>query len=149
MALIDLITEKIVKIPLVSNDKPEVIRELIQILIEAGEVSDFDAVLKAVNEREERQSTGLEEGVAVPHCKCSAVSTLKIAIGIAPQGIDFDSIDGKPAKLFFLMLASPDQAGPHVEALAEIAKLVRSKAFCRALVSAESAHEVVELFRVD
>jgi len=147
MALIDLITEKIVKVPLVSNDKPEVIRELIQILVDAGEVSDFDAVLKAVNEREEKQSTGLEEGVAIPHCKCDAVSTLKIAIGIAPQGIDFNSIDGKPSKLFFLMLASPNQAGPHVEALAEIAKLVRSKAFCRAVISAENAMEVVELFR--
>lgn len=58
MALIDLITEKIVKIPLESNDKPEVIRELIQILKDAGEVSDFDAVLKAVNEREEKTKHG-------------------------------------------------------------------------------------------
>ena len=149
MALIDLITEKIVKVPLVSNDKPEVLRELVQILIDAGEISDFDAVLKAVHEREDKMSTGLEEGVAIPHCKSSAVSTLKVAIGIAPQGIDFDSIDKKPSKLFFLMLASPNQAGPHVEALAEIAKLVHSKTFCRALISAENAQEVVELFRGD
>ena len=149
MALIDLITEKIVKIPLVSNDKPEVLRELVQILVDAGEISDFDAVLKSVHEREDKQSTGLEEGVAIPHCKSSAVSTLKVAIGVAPQGIDFDSIDKKPSKLFFLMLASPSQAGPHVEALAEIAKLVHSKAFCRALISAENAQEVVELFRGD
>ena len=149
MELIDLIKEEIVKIPLVSNDKPEVLRELVQILVDAGEVSDFDAVLEAVHEREDKLSTGLEDGVAIPHCKCSAVSTLKIAIGIAPQGIDFNAIDGKPSKLFFLMLASPNQAGPHVEALAEIAKLVHSKAFCRALVSAENAQEIVELFRGD
>lgn len=149
MALIDLIKEEIIKTPLESNDKPEVLRELVQILIDAGEISDFDAVLKAVHEREDKLSTGLEDGVAIPHCKCSAVSTLKIAIGIAPQGIDFNSIDGKPSKLFFLMLASPNQAGPHVEALAEIAKLVRSKAFCRALISAENVQEIVELFRGD
>lgn len=149
MALIDLIKEEIIKTPLQSNDKPEVLRELVQILVDAGEISDFDAVLKAVHEREDKLSTGLEDGVAIPHGKCSAVSTLKVAIGIAPQGIDFNSIDGKPSKIFFLMLASPNQAGPHVEALAEIAKLVRSKAFCRALISAENAQEVVELFRGD
>jgi fructose-specific phosphotransferase system IIA component len=149
MALIDLIKEEIVKIPLVSHDKPEVLRELVQILVDAGEVNDFDAVLEAVHEREDKLSTGLEDGVAIPHCKSSAVSTLKIAIGIAPQGIDFNAIDGKPSKLFFLMLASPNQAGPHVEALAEIAKIVHSKAFCRALLSAQNAHEVVELFRGD
>jgi fructose-specific phosphotransferase system IIA component len=149
MALIDLIKEEIIKTPLESNDKPEVLRELVQILMDAGEVSDFDAVLKAVHEREDKLSTGLEDGVAIPHCKCSAVSTLKVAIGIAPQGIDFNAIDGKPSKIFFLMLASPNQAGPHVEALAEIAKLVRSKAFCRALVSAENTQEIVELFRGD
>lgn len=147
MALIDLIKEEIVKIPLESHDKPEVLRELVQILVDAGEVSDFDGVLEAVHEREDKLSTGLEDGVAIPHCKSSAVTTLKIAIGIAPQGIDFNAIDGKPSKLFFLMLASPNQAGPHVEALAEIAKLVHSKAFCRALLSAQNAHEVVELFR--
>ena len=149
MALIDLISEKTIKIPLVSNDKPEVLRELVQILIDAGEASNFDAVLKAVHEREDKQSTGLEEGIAIPHCKSDAVSSLKLAIGIAPQGIDFNSLDGKPSKLFFLMLAAPNQAGPHVAALAEIAKLVRSKAFCNALISAENAEQVVEIFRGD
>jgi len=149
MALIDLIKEEIIKIPLVSNDKPEVIRELVQILVDAGEISDFDAVLKSVHEREDKQSTGLEEGIAVPHCKSNAVSTLKLAIGIAPQGIDFNSLDGKPSKIFFLMLASPNQSGPHVAALAEIAKLVRSKAFCNALISAENARKVVKTFRGD
>jgi fructose-specific phosphotransferase system IIA component len=149
MALIDLIKEETIKIPLISNDKPEVLRELVQILVDAGEISDLEAVLKSVHEREDKQSTGLEEGIAIPHCKSDAVSTLKLAIGIAPQGIDFNSLDGKPSKLFFLMLASPKQAGPHVQALAEIAKLVRSKAFCNALTSAENAQEVVKIFRGD
>jgi fructose-specific phosphotransferase system IIA component len=149
MALIDLIKEETIKIPLVSKDKPEVLRELVQILVDAGEIRDFDAVLKAVHEREDKQSTGLEEGIAIPHCKSNAVSTLKLALGIAPQGIDFNSLDGKPSKLFFLMLAPPNQAGPHVEALAEIAKLVRSKTFCNALLSADDAQKVVAIFRGD
>jgi len=147
MALIDLVVEKIVKIPLESKDKPDVLRELVRILKDAGEIDDFDAVLKAVQDREDKQSTGLQDSIAVPHCKTAVVSSLKLAIGIAPQGIDFDSIDGKPSKLFFLLLASPDLSGPHVEALAEIAKLAGSKAFCKALVNADNAREVVELMK--
>ena len=147
MALIDLVVEKIVKIPLESKDKPDVLRELVRILMDAGEIDDFDTVLKAVQEREDKQSTGLQENIAVPHCKTAAVSSLKLAIGIAPQGIDFDSMDGEPSKLFFLLLAPPGQSGPHVEALAEIAKLARSKSFCKALVYAGNTREVVELIK--
>ena len=149
MALIDLVVDKIVKIPLESIDKPDVIRELVQILKDAGEIDDFDAALKTVQVREDQQSTGLTDGIAVPHAKTSAVTSLKLAIGIAPQGIDFDSVDKQPSKLFFLLLTSPGMSGPHVEALAEIAKLSRSKTLCKALVSAENAHEVIELLRGD
>ena len=85
MTLIDLVVEKIVKIPLESQDKPDILRELVQILKDAGEIDDFDAVLQGVQDREDKQSTGLEQGIAVPHCKSAAVSSLKLAIGIAPQ----------------------------------------------------------------
>ncbi len=147
MSLIDLVVEKVVKTPLASKDKPEVLRELVQILKDAGKINDFESVLKAVHERENKQSTGLEQGIAVPHCKSPAVTSLKFAMGIAPHGIDFNSMDGQPSKLFFLLVAAPNQAGPHVEALAEIAKLARSKAFCNALLAAENAKEVVELMQ--
>jgi nitrogen PTS system EIIA component len=147
MALIDLIVENIVKIPLESKDKPDVLRELVQILKDAEKIDDFDNVLNAVQEREDKMSTGLQDGIAVPHGKSAIVSSLQLAIGIAPEGIDFNALDEQPSKLFFLLVAPPDQAGPHVEALAEIAKLAQSKAFCRALVRAESAEEVVELMK--
>ena len=147
MALIDMVVEKIVKIPLESKDKPDVLRELVQILKDAGEIDDFNTVLEAVQEREDRQSTGLEKGIAVPHAKTAAVSSMKLAIGIAPQGIDFDSLDGEPSMLFFLLLAPPGQSGPHVEALAEIAKLACSKSFCMALIHSGNAQEAVELMK--
>ena len=149
MALIDLVKEDIVKIPLESKDKPDLLRELVQILKASGQIDDFDAVLQAIQAREDQQSTGLQDGIAIPHGKAAAVSQLKLAIGIAPDGVDFDSLDGQPAKLFFLLVAPPDQPGPHVEALAEIAKLAQSKAFCKALANADSAQEVVELLKGD
>ena len=147
MALIDLLVPQVVKTPLTSTDKPDVLRELVQILADAGQIDNMDAVLAAVQDREDKQSTGLESGIAVPHGKTPAVDNLKLAIGIAPDGIDFNSLDGNPATLFFLLVAPPDQSGPHVEALAEIARLARSKAFCQALVRAASADEVVDLIR--
>jgi len=147
MSLIDLVVEDIVKIPMASNDKPDVLRELVQTLKDAGQIDDFNAVLQAVQEREDKLSTGLENGIAVPHGKTTSVPSLKLAIGIAPEGIDFDAIDRNPSKLFFLLVAPPNQAGPHVEALAEIAKLGQSKAFCKALANADNAQEVVELMK--
>jgi len=147
MALIDLINKNIVKIPLVSTNKPAVLRELVQILKDADEIEDIDGVLNTVQEREYKQSTGLQDGIAVPHAKTVAVTSLKLALGIAPQGIDFDCLDGEPAKLFFLLVAPPDMSGPHVQALAEIAKLAQSKAFCRALAKADNAQEVVDLMK--
>ena len=149
MALIDLLKPQVVKTPLTSTDKPDVLRELVQILKDSGQIDDMEAVLAAVQDREDKQSTGLEAGIAVPHGKTPAVDRLRLAIGVAPDGIDFNSLDGQPAKLFFLLVAAPDQSGPHVEALAEIARLARSKAFCQALVRAGSAEEVVDLIRGD
>lgn len=147
MTVIDVLVADIIKTPLTATDKPDVLRELVQILKDAGQIDDFDAVLDAVQTREDQMSTGLQDGIAVPHGKCSAVTTLKMAIGIAPQGIDFDAMDGQASKLFFLLVAPPDQSGPHVEALAEIAKLAQSKAFCKALINADSAQEVVDLMK--
>jgi fructose-specific phosphotransferase system IIA component len=147
MALIDLIQEDVVRVPLAAGTKEGIIRELVQTLAAAGKVSDPEAAARAVLDREARGSTGLEEGVAVPHGKTPAVESLAIAVGVAPRGVDFSALDGQPSNLFFLILAPPDQSGPHIEALAEIARLCRSKAFCRTLASSRDAREVVELFQ--
>ncbi len=146
MAIIDLITPEVIKVGLTSKDKPSVIRELLQILVDAGKITYSDEILDAILKRESLQSTGLEDGIAVPHAKTNLVDSLTLAIGIAPQGIDFDSIDHQPSKLFFLMLAPPDKTGPHIEALAEIARLSRSRAFIFSIVAARTSQEVMELF---
>ena len=145
MSLIDLINEDVVRVPLEARTKPDAISELLDILMASGGVANRDHALDALLQRESQGSTGLESGIAVPHAKTEAVSKLLVAIGISPEGIDFDALDGKPSRLFFLMLAPPDQAGPHIEALAEIARLARSPAFLKALANSESAAEVMEL----
>ena len=147
MTLIDTITEDVIKVPLERTAKTEVIRELLDVLVAAGKVSTPERALNALLERESKGSTGLEAGIAVPHAKTDAVDSLAIAIGIASDGVDFQALDGQPSKLFFMLLAPPDQSGPHIEALSEIAKLTRSQAFLRALIGSKSASEVMELLR--
>jgi nitrogen PTS system EIIA component len=147
MALIDLVTEDVVRVPLAARSKPEVLRELLQVLVDAGKLTDQEKAYQALLERESRGSTGLEKGIAVPHAKTDAVGKLTLSIGVSPEGIDFEALDGKPSRLFFLILAAPNQSGPHIEALSEIARLSRSQAFLRAVVSAQSPKELVELFQ--
>ena len=146
MALIDLITEDVVKVPLKSTTKPEILKELVDVLVQAGRIANPEQVIDALQKREDLGSTGLENGIAVPHCKTEAVDTLTMAIGIAPQGLDFEALDGNPSTLFFCMLAPPDQSGPHIEALSEIARLTQSQSFCRLLIASRGPEEVVELF---
>jgi nitrogen PTS system EIIA component len=147
MALIDKITENVIKVPLESTTKQDVLGELLDIVVHAGKVKDRAAAYNALLERESRGSTGLEKGVAVPHTKTEAVDELTVAIGLAPAGIDFDAADGQPSRIFFLLLASPHQAGPHIEALSEIARMSRSDAFLRALLSSRSPRDVIDLIR--
>ncbi len=147
MALVDLITEDVVKVPLAADNKPALLREMVQVLKDAGKIDDFDTVLQAIQDREDKQSTGLEKGIAVPHGKTSAVKSLVIAVGVSNEGIDFNSLDKEPSKLFFMLIAPPDQPGPHVQALAEIAKLAKSPAFLNILIKADSAKAVVSLLR--
>jgi PTS system nitrogen regulatory IIA component len=147
MALVDLIRPEVVKVPLAGKTKNEVIRELVQVLLDAGRITELESVYDALLTREALGSTGLEQGVAVPHAKTRAVRQLTAAIGIAPQGVDFQSADGEPSKLFFLLLAPPDQSGPHIQALAEIARLAKSPTFLRLLTEASSGREVAELIR--
>ena len=146
MALLDLIKPDIIKVPLLSQNKNDVIRELIQILIDTGKLSDMERINNALLDREAMGSTGLEHGIAVPHAKIDMLKELQVSIGISPTGIDFQALDGKPSYLFFLLLAPPGQSGPHIEALADIARITRSQAFYGALINATSAQGVVDLF---
>ncbi|MBO7517307.1 MAG: PTS sugar transporter subunit IIA [Spirochaetia bacterium] len=146
MAVVNLIEEDIIKIPLEAKTKPDVIKELVDVLKKAGKIEDAESVFRAVMLRENMGSTGLEKGIAVPHAKTHKVNNLVLAIGVSPEGVDFDSLDGEPSKLFFLLIATPQQAGPHIEALSESARLTRSSNFCKLLLNAKTPTEIVDIF---
>ncbi len=149
MGFLDLLEKNLVKIPLESTKKNDVFEELVTLLDSSGAIKDRETALQDLLKREILGSTGLERGIAVPHAKTSSVDRMVMAVGIAPRGIDFDALDGNPSSLFFMILAPPDQAGPHIEVLADIAKVTKSEAICRLLRAATSADEVIELFEED
>ena len=144
-----IFTPDSLKVPLDGLDKEEVIEELIDLLVRAGRVADRDAALEAVNEREAKRSTGLGDGVALPHGKSSTVHQLTGALGVSADGVEFDSADGAPVHVVFLVLADAAHPGPHVECLAEIARLLRTPGFYRRLVACRNAEEAYEILRAE
>ncbi len=146
MALVDLVEEKVVKVPIESTDKYGIIQELVDVLDKAGKIQDRNKAMTALMDREQQGSTGLEAGIAVPHAKTEAVNTITLAIGVSPKGVDFEAMDGKPSHIFFLMLAPPNQPGKHVEILSEIARLTKSPSVMKLLTNASSPKDVVEVF---
>ena len=113
----------------------------------AGKVADRAGALDAVAKREEEQSTGIGNGVAIPHGKHQSVSGLTCALGISENGVDFDAIDDKPAYVIFFILAVPDNPGPHVALLAGISRLLAQPGFVRKLRDAASPQEVLSVIR--
>jgi fructose-specific phosphotransferase system IIA component len=138
-----------IKIPMVSKKKEDVLRELVMVLAENNAIGDVEEAYMAVVAREQKGSTGLGEEIAIPHAKTDAVDKVAMAIGIAPEGIEFNSLDGKPAKIFFLILANPEYSSLHIEALSEIAHITRDKQFCKNILAAKSSQEVLQLLKLD
>ncbi|MHC4595729.1 MAG: PTS sugar transporter subunit IIA, partial [Planctomycetota bacterium] len=100
---------------------------------------------EAVLARERTRSTGTGAGIAIPHGKCNAVKELVMAIGIAHEPIEFESVDGKPVTILILLVSPADQTGPHIQALAKISRLMLDEEFKQKLEKAASADEVYEL----
>jgi mannitol/fructose-specific phosphotransferase system IIA component (Ntr-type) len=145
MRLRDLLDESVVKVDLKSLEKEECFEEMIDLLVRAGRLSDRAGALEAVRQREAQGTTGIGQGVAIPHGKHPSVPALTAALGVSKSGIAFDSIDGAKVHLVFLLLARTDDPGPHVRALAEIARLIQTPGFYRKLAGARSAKEALDL----
>jgi fructose-specific phosphotransferase system IIA component len=147
MRISDLLNEQLISVSLGQTDKQGVIEKLVDLAMASGKISDKGIVLQSILEREKLMSTGLERGVAVPHAKTSAVSGLVMSLAISKEGIDFQSVDGKPSHLFFLLLAPTAAAALNIKALAQIARLTGNAKFCEAIKSAPSPQSVLELIR--
>jgi mannitol/fructose-specific phosphotransferase system IIA component (Ntr-type) len=145
--LSDLLSIDRIKVPLEASDKEGLLTELVALV--AVDISEQKrrSVLRAVREREAVLSTGIGNGVAIPHGKCEALGDLRLAAGVTGDPVDFDALDGAPVSLFFLLVGPENAAGSHVKALSRISRLLRKEELRRRLVSARSADEFLETLR--
>jgi fructose-specific phosphotransferase system IIA component len=142
MRLTDILKPENIKVPLEATTKNAAIAELVHLLAANGQVTDEKKVLDSVLERESTRTTGIGNGLAIPHGKCSGTTDLVMAIGKPAQPIDFQSIDGRPVSVIWMLTSPPDKTGPHIHALARISRLMTIDKFQQALRAAKTADEV-------
>jgi len=147
MLLTEIVQASCVRVPLQSKDKNAAISELIDLLDTSGLLADKTAISEAVFAREQTRSTGIGSGIAIPHGKCNAVKELVMAIGIAHDPIDFDSIDGNPVSIVILLVSPTTQTGRHIQALATISRLMLDEQFKQAFEQSSQADEAYKLLQ--
>lgn len=145
MKITDFLNTKGIKIDLQATDKESALQELVDILAEIKDIGDKKSILRALIERENLGSTGIGQGIAIPHGKTDRVDGLVSVLGISRKGVNFEALDGEPVYIFFLLVAPKDTAGPHLKALAQISRLLRDSYFCELLRRCKTSKEVFDL----
>ena len=130
-----------------ARNKEEVLAELAQNVIDRYPSLDRQNFIQILNEREKLGSTGIGDGIAIPHGKLKQVNELVCAFGRSPEGVDFNSLDGRPVHLFFLLIAPENAAAIHLKALARISRILRDPAVRTKLMAADGAEEIFRIFR--
>jgi len=132
-----------------AGSKEDAIRRMVSSLRSSGQVSaeNEDSIVAAILKREELGSTGIGNGIAVPHTKHPSVENLVATIAIAPEGLDFSSLDGDDVYILFLLISPPDRPGDHLRALETISRHLRNENFCNFLKQSKSATHVMDLLR--
>ena len=143
MNLLDILSLESTIVDLQGESKEDIITELVNSLPVSDSITDRDQVLQAVLDREKIMSTGIGDGIAIPHGKSAAVTELVAAMGTQRRGMDFDALDGEPAYVFFLLVSPANVSGPHIKALARISRLLKNEEFKKKLVEANSAEEII------
>ncbi|SKA87766.1 PTS system D-fructose-specific IIA component (F1P-forming), Frc family [Clostridium sp. USBA 49] len=142
----EMFSKERVNFDLKASNKDEVLNELIDILVADGKVTDKEKFKDAVLKREEEFSTGIGMGIAIPHGKSSAVKEASIVFGRSNKGIDYDSMDGKPAHLFFLIAVPEESSDLHLRALSEISRKLMHNDVREQLFKAETFEDFIKAF---
>ena len=139
------LTVETIRLDLKGATKEAVLAEMVDLLVASGHIRDRDAVLKAVLEREKRMSTGMQNGIAIPHGKTDSVDCLVAALGIKRAGVDFGALDGQPSNVFVMTVSPDSRTGPHIQFLAEISRPLNDASVRAKLLAATSPDEVLHL----
>ncbi len=143
----ELLQENLVIEDIKATDKNGVLREFAGLLKASGAVRDEGEIVRVLAERESLGSTGIGDGVAIPHGKVHNLRDAVIAFGRSKNGVDFESLDGKPSYLFFLLLTPEDRPGDHLKILARISRILKNPVFRESLRSAPQGEELQKMIR--
>ena len=147
MRLSELLKPQNIKLGLAARNKNEAIAELINLLGENKELTDSKKVLDSVLEREGTRTTGIGNGLAIPHGKTTGTDHLVMAVGKASAPIDCQAIDGRPVTWIWLLSSPPDKTGPHIHALARISRLMTIDSFRQTLATAKTPQDVFDIIQ--
>ncbi|MDX8345250.1 fructose-specific PTS transporter subunit EIIC [Rossellomorea sp. YZS02] len=145
MRITELLTEETIQLHLSSQTKDGVIDDLVSVLDKSGKLQDRKEFKKAILNREAQSTTGIGEGIAIPHAKTSAVKSPAIAFGKSEDGVDYESLDGAPAHLFFMIAATEGANQTHLEALSRLSSMLMDMDVRQALLKAKSKEEILEI----
>jgi PTS system nitrogen regulatory IIA component len=130
---------------MLAKTKTEALEELVNTLIKSGLKLDSAKVIEVLQQREKLGSTGIGDGLAIPHGKIPSLDEIVVAFGRSKKGVDFDSLDGKPVHIFFLLLAPENSVGQHLKALAKISKMLKKANFRQKLIETDSKSDLYKL----
>lgn len=145
MHLNEIFDEIIIKTDLENRDKFQIIEDLLDAAVAKGKVHNREVALHDLIERERYLSTGFENGLAVPHAKSKAIHEMILVLGLCREGLDFDSLDGKPTHFIFLLLSPVDTSGPHIQTLALLARNFQSGDIPERLLMAKDNAELEKI----
>jgi nitrogen PTS system EIIA component len=147
MKLSDFVVNEAILVDLQATAKEEAIREIVRSLSQAGRLAegDLESVTRAILGREELGSTGIGQGVAVPHTRHPTVNRLVGTVALSKRGVDFAALDGEPVDIFFLLISPPNQPGDHLRALETISRHLKDERFVSFLRQAKTRENVTEL----
>ncbi|MSS61607.1 fructose-specific PTS transporter subunit EIIC [Fusobacterium sp. FSA-380-WT-2B] len=145
----NLLTLECINLNLKGQTKQEIIDEMVEILYQGGKLNDKEEYKKAILAREAQSSTGLEEGIAIPHAKTSAVKIPSIAFGLSKNGVDYKSLDGEPSKLFFMIAAPANASDTHIEILSKLTTMLLDDEIREKLLEVKTEQEVIDILTSD
>jgi len=149
MKVTDILTENFIIVELRSNQKIGAINELLELFNSDDRVLDFEKMKVSVLEREKIMSTGVGKGFAIPHGKTSGVKEILAAFGKSTKPIEYDSLDGKPVQLIFLLIGRENMVSAHIKLLSRISRMMNKDEFRQKLIDAKSNAEILDYFRLE
>jgi len=147
MEIMDFLSQDAIVIGLKSSDKKSAIVELVEVLKNTKKVKRTNEIIDVVLEREKLGSTGIGQGVAIPHGKTDVLQEQMGVLGISRKGIEFNSLDGEPVHIIFLLVGPAEVVGQHLKALSRISRLFKDKFLRRAIIDATTAEEIVKVIQ--